>query len=103
MRQYVFVDPNNSIKGVCTADRELTADEVYPNMGYVAVEVESQHVINNFLNYEFDGDVVRKKVLIDIPPAPTETEILKQRITALEEQITGIKSNLKTISTKVNA
>lgn len=83
LRKYVFVDSKNAIIGVCTADRELTADEVYPGKNYLAIEVEQGDIINNFSMYQFDGSNFTLKPIPE--PQPDVNPSIEDRIRAVEE------------------
>ena len=83
LRKYAFVNSVNTIIGVCTSDRELTADEVYPGIGCREVEVYNDDIIFNFSMYEFDGSTFSVKPIAE--PSPSSTPTLEERLIALEE------------------
>jgi len=93
MNKYVFVDSDNNIMGVCTADRELTADEIYPNLNYIAIEVDDD-IVQNFTMYEYDGvNFTLKNTPPLPPPEPTELELLKEKYAILQGAVDFIVMN----------
>ena len=94
MQKFVFIDSNNVIRGVCTADRKLTAEEIYPGFNYAAIEVEDEDIIERFLMYEYDGVSFTFKDTPPLPPPePTELELLKEKYAILQGAVDFIVMN----------
>jgi len=89
----LFDPESNDIKGSCSADRELTSDEVYPGRGYIAVAVEDEDIVSKFMMYEFDGVGFKLKSVLpgEHVHQTSETEILGQQIVEKDLQILDLQ------------